>query len=79
MALILAKGRVEPIAHARQAAYLLARWQGFSFPRIGRYIGGRTHKTVSFGVLAATRRADADEEYGDQLQAAWIAAAGAGR
>ena len=64
--------RATYVSHPRQAAMLLARWEGFSFARIGRAFGGRDHSTARSACQAATIRADVDEEYGDLLQAAWI-------
>jgi len=52
---------------------LLARWEGYSAERIGRAMGGRDKTTIYHGERAATKRADADEEYGDRLQAAYDA------
>ena len=68
--------RVETVAFARQAAMLLARWEGYSAERIGRAMGGRDKTTIYHGERAATKRADADEEYGDMLQAAHDALTG---
>ncbi len=65
-------GRAFEHSHPRQAAMLLARWEGYGFARIGRKLGNRDHSTVVHGCQAAERRIDADEEYGDRLQAAWI-------
>lgn len=69
---LLSKDRSHPVAHPRQAAMLLARWEGFSFSRIGREIGGRDHTTVLKGCRAAEERADSDEDYDERLQTAWI-------
>ena len=69
---LLSRDASHPVAHPRQAVMLLARWEGYSTPRIGRELGGRDHTTVIYGARAAERRYDADELYGDRLQAAWL-------
>ena len=65
-------GRAHFQSHPRQAAMLLARWEGFAFERIGRALGNRDHSTIVHGCRAAEKRFDADEEYGDLLQTAWL-------
>jgi len=57
-------------AHPRQVVYWLARNQGYSAARIGRYMN-RDHSSVFFGIRAAERRYDEDDEFGDKMQAAF--------
>lgn len=68
---ILGRQRTAEIAEPRQAAMLLARWEGHSYERIGRECQ-RNHVTVWHGCRAAARRAEEDEASGDLLQAAWF-------
>ena len=72
MAEMKSQRRAHYVSHPRQAAMLLARWEGFTLARIGREFGDRDHSTVSYACLAAEKRAKVDEEYCDRLQEAWI-------
>lgn len=42
--------RHKTIATARKALYAALRATGMSFPEIGRFVGGRDHTTVIYGV-----------------------------
>ncbi len=61
---LLSKDRHKCVAEARVVAYwLLRRSTQFSFPEIGRAVGGRDHTTVMHGVRSCQRRRDADERF----------------
>lgn len=49
---ILSRRRIKPIAQARFALYAALRQRGWSYPRIGMFIG-RDHATVIHGVRKA--------------------------
>lgn len=59
---LLGRCRLQGLVRARQVAYLLAREQGYSLPRIGRALGGRDHTTVLQGVQGVARAAANDPE-----------------
>lgn len=46
---LVSPSRLRPIAHARFAAYRIARDAGFSTPMIGRHLGNRDASTVNLG------------------------------
>ena len=67
--------RPNPLAHARQAAYLLAlELTGHGSTTIGRRMGGRDHSTICHGVEKARERYASDEEYAVKVEAARQAA-----
>lgn len=63
---IMGTSRHRPIAHARFAAYYVARRQGLSYPQIGKRMG-RDHGTVIHGYQRAHDIAKRDFTYADML------------
>lgn len=61
---LCSKDRHKCIAEARLVAYWLLRSATrFSFPEIGRALGGRDHTTVMHGVRSCERRREVDSEF----------------
>lgn len=54
-AAIMGGGRMQPVAHARQRVFYLAREAGFSLMHIARAMG-RDHATVHHGIRAEMAR-----------------------
>lgn len=73
---IMMRTREHHISRPRHAAMLLARWEGFTTTHIARVMRMREHTSVVYGARAAARRADADDDFGDRLQKAWLYAHG---
>ncbi len=49
-------GKSQKIMLPRVACYWALRKKGFSFPKIGEFIGNRHHSTVIYGLRLATAR-----------------------
>lgn len=47
----------------QEACWILQRRSGMSLPRIGRFLGGRDHTTILYGVAAVERRRADDPDY----------------
>lgn len=68
--LLKGTSRKKAIVHARKIAmYLLRHEMHISLPRIGELMGGRDHKTVSYGVNQIMQRLAADSELEQALAA----------
>lgn len=62
--------RTQRLAHARQAAFALARlYTRHSYPEIARRTGGRDHTTALYGERSAAARCLIDETYRDNVMA----------
>jgi chromosomal replication initiation ATPase DnaA len=65
---LLGKDRHKSIAEARQIAYwLLRKLCCFSYPQLGRFLGGRDHTTALHGVTKVERRRRLDAAYRERL------------
>ena len=60
---IIGKSRMRVVVRVRFAVYLVAHEIGHSYPNIGKYIGGRDHSTVIYGVQQARLIAERDAKF----------------
>ena len=58
---LIAPGRRQHVSVPRQAFMAAAIGAGFSYPQVGRFLGGRDHSTIIHGVEAHRRRYAAGE------------------
>ena len=66
--LIKDKGRKEPAPTARHIAMaIIADQLKWSSSKIGRYMGGRDHRTVFWGKKNVSNRYDTDEKYRERF------------
>lgn len=65
---ITGKCKIAPFVRARQAVFLIAREEGFSFPHIGWRVGRRDHTTVLSGCRTAEAYIARDWEYEEQVE-----------
>jgi len=57
------------VARPRQAFYLLARnCTGKSLPEIGRFVGGRDHTTISYGITACETHMENDPVFSARVR-----------
>lgn len=65
---IMSRRRIKPIAQARFALYAALRQRGWSYPRIGMFIG-RDHATVLHGVRKAEWLMERHRSYEEKVEA----------
>lgn len=75
---IIGTHRFAPLSRVRQACFYLAREAGYSYPAIGKRIGGKDHSTAVHGFKACQDHMARKPEYAEQvrrirMRAVWLA------